>query len=1083
MVNTELWKILTLPENLFWAWRKVREHLRYTDMWFDEIELARFELEVKNELETISKQFRRYRYNMTPLRPLPIPKKKEEDGKASVRQAFWVAIRDQVAWTALVDVIGSYLERHMPAWSYGNRLYQSIERSEEGKNIIIRVGPWRNTQSLLYRKFQHSWPLYRRHIYLTVRQMSSKQLRDELPLSDVESRELEVQQKRHDLPIGLRLPYLQEGYWHTRGIRKVFWAAIDLEKFYLKINLNNIIENVVNHLQHWESELTQLLNDMLRFPLNLDGFSADELLGLDLEKGQAIYQHIPTNLYVSGFLANVAMLKVDKQVQKEVKEAQVAHFRYVDDHVILAKRYADLLSWIDNYKRILIKHRVGVAYNLDKFEPNELKNYMVLRSENETTKIHEAKKKAEFECELDVRYPTPLMTQTLAKVSQIAQIEFDLLDENEQVKLIEDLEHLLVTPFPDTELRADTRVSFAATKLAALAARRFHSIIQESDIARERYKNAKDISLLTKDIDENGLEGFDSVKKEKELEGQEKAIRAERESSYIKEMHNIWSLMFKAIQEHPYKLRLWNRAVTFCRHTGTKKIKVLWEFLDEYSKKNLLGFTFLRSLVMQTISFNVLCCLSIIKSKGMYPPKQNAALLFLDDVVSFCISLGTMKDNLHYYEANAYYRLKAAIGTALFQIRKSFENIQNPIAQLVNKLYFRLSYARAIDWDRQPFQWIKETGHPAAAWIWWAEQWSVTYDSLEPSPLWLKVIEQLDSSNLLNVLLAQRYPEWTPEWFCKFISVEKNLKKQPSPGLIYEMFMSIPQESPKRKIVETSSINPVRIVREVLQAPANMISLWEWVDWSADRAKEIAASRDFDPRTSEWTALEIIRQICEVLLQDMFKGKRLPRSYHPGQFFIPKTWIESELNEATWEKWNSIVRQEKRRKIRIRRRPVILDDRFTPIWALNPNRDTEWAPIRGLALLLLGLLRRNFRWPARWNTPGQARAWEWLALSEISKIACSSWTAAILEACLKPRARENFLLPLFGQELRDTVEEPPEILEIYDLKKYLDIAQLHLKKHQITVHAHRPRQLIPLRLGQLNRDIWSKEIAEEEVSL
>jgi len=64
------------------------------------------------------------------------------------------------------------------------------------------------------------------------------------------------------------------------------------------------------------------------------------------------------------------------------------------------------------------------------------------------------------------------MTKTLGKVSEVARTDFNLLDDREQETALSDLEHLLVTEFSETELPAPTRVTFAATKIAMLAAGR-----------------------------------------------------------------------------------------------------------------------------------------------------------------------------------------------------------------------------------------------------------------------------------------------------------------------------------------------------------------------------------------------------------------------------------------------------------------------------------------------------------------------------------------------------------------------------------------------------------------------------------
>ena len=40
-------------ENLYWAWDKVREFLRSSNIWFDQIEFSDFEAKLKSEIEFI----------------------------------------------------------------------------------------------------------------------------------------------------------------------------------------------------------------------------------------------------------------------------------------------------------------------------------------------------------------------------------------------------------------------------------------------------------------------------------------------------------------------------------------------------------------------------------------------------------------------------------------------------------------------------------------------------------------------------------------------------------------------------------------------------------------------------------------------------------------------------------------------------------------------------------------------------------------------------------------------------------------------------------------------------------------------
>ena len=71
-------------------------------------------------------------------------------------------------------------------------------------------------------------------------------------------------------------------------------------------------------------------------------------------------QGIPTGLFVAGFLANAAMLPVDTAVnQRVLKRRSLAHFRFVDDHTILAYEFEELCDWIENYQSLLMEYDTG----------------------------------------------------------------------------------------------------------------------------------------------------------------------------------------------------------------------------------------------------------------------------------------------------------------------------------------------------------------------------------------------------------------------------------------------------------------------------------------------------------------------------------------------------------------------------------------------------------------------------------------------------------------------------------------------------------------------------------------------------
>jgi hypothetical protein len=145
---------LFLPDNVIWAWQKVQRAYSYDRTWFNALELAQFEMTLHEQIDSIIEDFRSGTYRVGPAKPIPFPKKKEEDGTRPTRQMFWFSVRDQVAWMALINVIGQDLDALMPPWSYGDRLYRTTWFDQFSDHL--HIGPYRNSRRHFYRAFKNS---------------------------------------------------------------------------------------------------------------------------------------------------------------------------------------------------------------------------------------------------------------------------------------------------------------------------------------------------------------------------------------------------------------------------------------------------------------------------------------------------------------------------------------------------------------------------------------------------------------------------------------------------------------------------------------------------------------------------------------------------------------------------------------------------------------------------------------------------------------------------------------------------------------------------------------------------------------
>ena len=193
-----------------------------------------------------------------------------------------------------------------------------------------------------------------------------------------------------------------------------------------------------------------------------------------------------------------------------------------------------------------------------------------------------------------------------------------------------------------------------------------------------------------------------------------------------------------------------------------------------------------------------------------------------------------------------------------------------------------------------------------------------------------------------------------------------------------------------------------------------------------------------DPRTGEWSALEIVRQIGMLVSSNQEFGKPYVSiaaagrpsqiCLHPANFRVPRDWLTTKA--PTWASWVRLVRPNSSAvQVEIVTEDLrVADSRYTPISGPENTLFEEINHVRGLGLLLYGLLRRNFELPCVWNGPGHRDVLSMLPRLLLQGMTCSSWTLGIMQACLQSRAMENLFFrakPSLAAHLNnDSVHDP-----------------------------------------------------------
>jgi hypothetical protein len=849
-----------------------------------------------------------------------------------------------------------------------------------------------------------------------------------------------------------RLPYLEKGYWHKSASR-VHWCSFDIAKFYPSVSLEHACRILILRSLMAQVIGLDLLKQLSSFSMDLSSWTTQELEQMGLGRKETICPFIPTGLGVAGFLANVAMLPVDDWVRKEAQNKQIAHFRYVDDHFALAGSLKSLTNWLSTYRSILLSE-TGCKLKDEKTEPEFLRQYL----REECTKA-----KAISATSLDPEFPTPLMTETLAKISDLSRLNFNLLDRDNQQRVLHDLHHLLVTEFPDEEVAQKTRITFAATLIARLT-----PLVEEADGALSRMIIRRaELTKLIGDAQKrlNSLrrrsklhilenENFNLYNRElRTLSSRIGTFNRSLAESHERRNNRALNLLLRALMLHPEKLRLWERTLDFLRNTG-KNAEHIRKHVALVAEKNPLAAVLVRAKILQIICKHAFISVRVF-SAGDLP-------------------LDVRKNALHYLLSTA----RLAVDP-IFETKTYYERISARFADVAFSAVFDILRGLVAtpgefnERERDEFRRISGQQRWVKAWpfsndeLWWIGRQLANISPKPDSPLVAREISRLPSREIATWQIWSVFDEPIPLNGLRLLAKNPAVTSVSDEGWLAEAVFT--HRKAARYLKRARNIEISRISRVLASKSGEMLLLPDWILWTANPVRDAN-----DPRLSEWTALEIIRQISSAL------EKLAPESRHVAvscvfNFRIPKAW-QDESSKLTWEQWKMFLA--KQSEVTVRLRDQFQDARTVPATADFSEIGYEFSSVRGLGVLLLSLLRRDFRIPKIGGNMSMAGTLGKLAIRYVQNRPCSSRTMAVLEACLMDRNTETFMLVHRGaskDELAaDTAHDVPLINTIAELRSEIVLCQSILTVYQSTISAHEPRQLVPLYLGQYTSKNWKQ---------
>ena len=1070
-------------ENLMLAWRKLEHSFNHGDVWFDGLVISAFKMNLVDNLTKISTQLKEGTYQMNKIQPIPFPKGgKDADGHLKVRQSFFIDFRDQLVWVAVCNVIGRNFDIKMPAWSYGNRQYISMWKEINDNGQFWKIGNHRNTSRHIYRTWAQSWPLMRKRITASLKKMAG--LKDE----DIDDADIQVENEEEQLEPKqefFKLHYLEKNYFpESKPFDILYWSGIDLKQFYQKVNMDKLRQIIVSTLggePQGGEQFIELINKITHFEIDYSDYQykdADkDLADMQLDKKVA-FDGLPTGLLVAGLLANIYMLEIDKAVSDRLEnEKDIIHFRYVDDHVIISTSAEKLFEWISWYQELLTNK--GLVLNVSKLAPENITKGLVTEESNQESldnlKIANHRELfisniQTYAC-INPKYPTPLMTQTLQKVSMLQGLNLNLLSTREFAMVFGELQSLLVADLPEQEIKESTRISFACTMLTRLLVdgemdyeKIHHSRLMwleeiehiKKSFIKKLEKKAVQNEIDTEDKINQLVETYtdiifhdlelipiDELKNTypninfKYLEKINDEIEKGRETTKRKE-RLVFNMLMYALDKVPDKVRVWVRAFDYCLHHEPKEVRHLYKKLADYDEKGLLHKL---SVDFLTALLNTLCAENIVKATARLVLNNYSSPLEAEKDKQFIESLKAIanQESTHFFVKDSQYILSKAFGFFNLYAKKIQINPYNEVEEFFsdNPNY----HGNKLD---------------STFWLLWV------VDLLKDRKQKYKPI----FSSLLYDHLLEAKPE--SDYFKAFfftylreISVTSTKKmKLPDHLCSTEKWLDNSTKYTISQMNDVAGLNKLltKEDKKYLKATSKKEykNLAQWIDY----ANSIEKSNDkYELTHSELMSVLIMLSVIQTIHA---RGEEKDDLHlHLENFYLPTNSIKK-----TWPYYISMIDEEHFLHIKYIFNENISNNQYSYPKFLNEQTPINSALSYGLGIMFLQLLSKKKVLPWALNSEQVGFEWQYVLHQLQGQGRLSSLNYRIVNACLSPRQRENLQLSLLlGDEyVREPFQDNPKIQNWKDLERELKKSLVDLRRNLVSVanEAHRQLTVIDL---------------------
>ena len=1063
-------------ENLMLAWRKLERSFNHGDVWFDGLVISAFKMNLVDNLTEISTQLKKGMYQMNKIQPIPFPKGgKDADGHLKVRQSFFIDFRDQLVWVAVFNVIGRTFDVKMPAWSYGNRQYISMWKEINGNGQFWKIGNHRNTSRHIYRTWAQSWPLMRKRITASLKKMAG--LKDE----DIDDADIQVENEEEQLNPNqkfFKLQYLEKNYFHNNELKDaLYWSGIDLKQFYQKVNMSKLRQIILSTLgfePQGGGPFIELINKITHFEVDYSDYQykdADkDLADMQLDKKVA-FDGLPTGLLVAGLLANIYMLEIDKAVSDRLEnEKDIIHFRYVDDHVIISTSAEKLFEWISWYQELLTDK--GLVLNVSKLAPENITKGLVTEESNQESldNLKIANHRELFISNLqtyaciNAKHPTPLMTQTLQKVSMLQGLNLNLLSTREFAMVFGELQSLLVADLPEQEIKESTRISFACTMLTRLLVdgemdyEKIHHFrlmwlegiehikqslikILEKKAAQNEIDREDKINPCT-DIIFHDLEliRIDKLKKTypninvKYLKKINDEIKKGRETTKRKE-RQVFNMLMYALDKVPDKVRVWVRAFDYCLHHEPREIGLLYKKLADKRLLHKLSVDFLTALR------NTLCAENIVKATARLVLNNYSSPLEAEKDKQFIESLKAIniQKSTHFFVKDSQYILSKAFGFFNLYAKKiqinPYDEVEDFFSDNTNYHGNKLDSTFWLLWVAELLKDKKQKDKPIFS--------SLLYDHL---------LEAKPDSDYFKAFFFT---------YLREISVSST-KKMKLPNHLYstEKWLDNSTKYTISQMTDVTGLDKLLTKEDKrylkVTSKKGHKNLAQWIDYANSIEKSNA---QYELIHSELMSVLIMLSVIQTIHA---RGEEKDDLHlHLENFYLPTNSIKK-----TWPYYISMIDEERFFRIKYSFNENINNNQYNYPKFLNEQTPINTALSYGLGIMFLQLLSKKRVLPWALNSEQVGFEWQYVLHELQGQGRLSSLNYRIVNACLSPRQRENLQLSLLldDEYVREPLQDNPKIQNWQDLERELKKSLVDLRKNLVSVanEAHRQLTVIDL---------------------